>query len=226
VSEVSITVRGSAESKHQPERAIVVLDVASEGPTKDAVYAAATQTAGAVTAQIQSLLDPAAGPVTWWAADQVRTWSHRPWNQDGRQLPQVHHAGVQFQVKFSDFEALSRWLAAVVPLSGVSIAGIEWELTDERRTELTNQVRAAAVHDARDKAQAYAASLDLGPVRAVAIADVGMLNEPSPVPPAPVARMAMSVAAPENGEELNLTPREIEISVQVDARFLADGTQG
>ena len=220
MAEVTITVRGEFEAAHPPERATVRLGVGAEGATKDAVFASAVQTARVLNGQIESLMDAEHGPVTWWASDQVRTWSHRPWNQDGRQLPQVHHAGVDFTVRFSDFEVLSKWLSGVSAMQGVSVSGIEWTLTEPRKVQLTDQVRAAAVHDARDKAQSYASSLGLGTVRVVAIADVGMLGTAPPTSPMPRAAHMMS-AAPESAEELSLTPQDVLLLAAVDARFVA-----
>lgn len=219
---VSITVRGSHESWHRPERGTVHLAVAMEGATKDSVYASASQTANAVAGQVTPLFHPDNGPVTWWSSDQVRTWSHRPWNKDGRQLPQVHHAGVDFHVKFNDFEALSRWLTAVAGLPGVTVGGIEWALTDDHSRRLTDEVRTAAVHDARDKAQAYADSLGLGLVRPVELADVGMLGNQPPAPLEPSLKMARMAVENGGGGEISLAPQDIVISAAVDARFVAD----
>ena len=220
MAEVTITVRGEFEAAHPPERATVRLVVGAEGPTKDAVFASAVQTARVLNGQIEAMHDAERGPVTWWASDQVRTWSQRPWDKDGRQLPQVHHAGVDFTVRFSDFEVLNKWLTAVSSMQGVSVSGIEWTLTEPRKVQLTDQVRAAAVHDARDKAQSYASSLGLGPVRVVAIADVGMLGGPPPSPPRMYAAMAAS-APSDSGEELSLTAQDVRLGAAVDARFVA-----
>lgn len=222
---VSITVRGSFRAKHQPERATVHVDVATEGATKDTVFVAATQTATTVAAHIAPLFDQDNGPVTWWSSDQVRTWSHRPWNKDGRQLPQIHHAGVQFRVTFSDFEALSRWLSTVASLHGVTITGIDWSLTEQRHAALIEDARTAAVHDARNKAQAYASSIGLGVVQPVALADAGMLGDqwhsPMDGGASEVALVAADLNGGQNGAELNFTPQDIELSAAVDARFLA-----
>lgn len=218
MSEVSITVRGSFESRHRPERATVQLAVSVEGATKDTVYAAASQSANAVAGSVAPLVHAEHGPVTWWASDQVRTWSHRPWADNGRQLPQVHHAAVDFQVRFSDFEALSRWLTSVVGLPGAAVTGIDWTLTEPRKAQLLNQVRTAAVLDARDKAQSYAGSLGLTTVRPVAIADVGMLGPGEPQLPSP--RMMMAAKA-ESAGDISFAPQEIVLSAEVDARFVA-----
>lgn len=224
LSDVSITVRGAFESSYRPERATVHLAVSVEGATKDTVFAAASQSAAAVAGSVTPLLDAESGPVTWWASDQVRTWSHRPWAENGRQLPQVHHAAVDFQIRFSDFEALSRWLAGVAGLPGVSVTGIDWTLTDQRRAQLLNQVRAAAVLDAREKAQSYAGSLGLSLLRPVAVADVGMLGdgrEGTEAAPSPRMALASRTSMRAEAAEISFSPQDIVLDAQVDARFVA-----
>lgn len=221
MADVQITVWGSSESKHAPELATVQLSVAIEGATRDGVFSSVSQSASAITAQVVPMVDELGGPVTWWTSEQIRTWSHRPWNESGRQLPQVHHAAVEFQVRFSDFAALSRWIASVVALSGVTVSGIEWSLTDARRDELTEQSRIAAVQNAQTKATSYAHSLGLGPVRPVAIADLGMLEPTERRPQAMAKRAHISEAMAGGDQLLDFTPQQIVITSYVDARFVA-----
>lgn len=219
MADVQITVRGTSDSKHPPELATVHLGVAVEGPTRDGVFAAVSATASTLAGQIGPLYDPGTGPVTQWASEQVRTWSHRPWNDSGRQLPHVHHAGVDFRVTFADFDALSRWIAGVLALNGVSVSHIAWSLTEPRAAELTERSRSAAVLDAVGKARSYARSLGLGEVRPVAIADSGMLADGHQEPIG--AMRAAALSQPDGQAVLDFTPQDIVISAAVDARFVA-----
>ena len=57
-------------------------------------------------------------------AEQLRTWSNRPWNSDGKQLPLVHHASVGIEVKFRDFGVLSRWVGEHVAIPGRKRLGV------------------------------------------------------------------------------------------------------
>lgn len=224
MSQVEITVRGHHRAYAQPERATARLAVAIEGPRQAEVHEAIAEASRAVIESIRPLHDPDRGPVTWWSTGQLRTGARRPWNKDGKQLPLVHHAQIDVQAKFSDFAALSRWAAEVLPWKGVRLAGIEWALTERRRHELTAQVRRAAVADARDKAQSYADALGMGAVQAVAVADAGMLGQ-GMRPERPEAAMysrALAMAAPDGGgsSEIELAPEDIEIDTSIDARFL------
>ena len=170
-----ITVRGSFSAFQPPERGTVNASVAYEGPEMEPVYDRVARDLEILKSSIVPLKDQ--GTVTWWSADQLRTWSNRPWNDKGKQLPLVHHASVGVEVKFRDFTALSRWVGQhIAEMEGFSLSEVKWALTVKRREKLLADVRTRAVRDAVTRAQQYADALGLGKVEPVALADAGMLN--------------------------------------------------
>lgn len=218
-----IIVRGSFSAFQPPERATVHATLGYEGPAIEPVYERVVRDLDAVKSSITPLHHPDAGPVTWWSTGRVRTWAQRPWNNEGKQLPLVHHASVDIEVKFSDFTALSRWVGGhVTDTGGFSLSRIEWALTAKHREELVKQVHTRAVQDAVIRAQVYADALGLGPVRPVAIADAGMLGH-SPAGSSGQGMMrAMAAPAGKGGApELEFSPADIEVSMSVDAKFVA-----
>jgi hypothetical protein len=164
------------------------------------------------------------GPVTWWSAEQLRTWSTRPWNKDGVQLPLVHHASVDVEVKFRDFSSLSRWVSQhVANTDGFRVSHVEWALTSKRRTELQRQVRTRAVEDAVLRAQQYADALGLGRIRPVAIADAGMLGANLHPEGGSGGAYLRSAGMPVGGApDVELLPEDIQVSAAVDARFVGE----
>ncbi|TNM36643.1 DUF541 domain-containing protein [Nocardioides albidus] len=219
------TVRGSHSAFQAPERATARVTLALEGPALQPVFEHVVRDLDAVKASIQPLHDPAAGPVTWWSTQHVRTWASRPWNKDGKQLPLVHHASVGVEVKFRDFGALAGWVGQhVAATRGFRLNGVTWALTEANRLDLERTVRTRAVQAAARRAQEYADALGLGPVRPVALADAGMLGEGI----APLggggggAYVRMAAADTGGGAELELAPEDIEVTAEVDARFVAD----
>ncbi|PVG83667.1 SIMPL domain-containing protein [Nocardioides gansuensis] len=224
---VDITVRGSFRAFRKPERAVVHLVVGLEGADAAHVYHGVTGQVATVTALVRELHDPEHGPVTWWASDQLRTWASRPWNQDGKQLPLVHHAHVDLQVKFAEFGALGSWLGKLAEIEGANVRQIEWALTDVHRRQLVREVRAAAVKDAQERAQAYADALGLGPVRLASLADAGMLAPGlHPVGGEEMA-MARAMAPGDSGVPISFAPEDVSVTADVDARFTAgDPTMG
>lgn len=224
-----ITVRGSYTSFQQPERATVVATLAYEGAQLQPAFDRIVCDLEAVKTSLEPLHDPERGPVTWWSTQEVRTWSHRPFNKDGRQLPLVHHAAVGLQVKFRDYTALSRWIGEhTAATDGFRVDQVRWALTEVRNQALTREVRERAVQDAAVRAQAYADALGLGPISPVAIADAGMLGhgtEPTSGSEVMYSRAARG-KAPGQGPELDLIPEDIEVSVHVDARFTSGSPTG
>nr|WP_123027713.1 SIMPL domain-containing protein [Mycolicibacterium stellerae] len=218
-----ITVRGTFSAFQSPERGTVHATIAYEGPAMEPVYDRVARDLEAVKASVTPLKTGDHGPVTWWSAQQLRTWSNRPWNKDGIQLPLVHYARVGIEVKFRDFSSLSRWVGQhVTNTEGFKISHVEWTLTSKRRTELQRQAHTRAVEDAVVRAQLYADALGLGKIAPVAIADAGMLG-PNLHPERGGGAAYMRVGAADGGgSDVELIPADIEVSATVDARFIGE----
>jgi uncharacterized protein len=218
-----ITVQGHFTAWYPAERATVRLAVGVDGARRESVLASATAAVQTLTESVKKLHDPDSGPVTWWAADRIRIWAQRPWNNEGKQLPPVHHAALSVTVKFKDFDALADWLTEAATVPGVEVSGIEWALTEAKRVSVTTEVRSRAVKDAADKARVFAQAIGLGQLTAVAIADPGMLGVTgagdSPAPT--MLRASAMKLADGGGAPLDFTPEDIEVAASVDARFEA-----
>ena len=215
-----ITVRGTFTAFQAPERGTVHATIAFEGPVMEPVYDRVARDLEAVKASVTPLKAGDDSPVTWWSAEQLRTWSNRPWNKDGKQLPLVHHASVDVEVKFRDFSALSRWVGQhVANTEGFRVSRVDWDLTSKRRTELLRQVRTRAVEDAVIRAQQYADALGLGKIRPVAIADAGMLGASLHPDGGVGAGYLRAAAAPGGAPDVELLPEHIEVSAAVKARL-------
>lgn len=222
MQETVITVQGRFSTWHQPERATVQLRVGLEGADRQRVFDGTTRAADTVRSSITALHDAQSGPVTWWSSDTLAVWSTKPWNNEGRQLAPVIHAAINFSVRFSDFAALTRWIEEIAAIDSVTVGHIEWSLTQARTTTVTAEVRSRAVKDAVAKASVYAQSIGLGQVKAIALADPGMLGDQGSGP-APYIQDAMMMRAVGGAgdTELVLKPEDIEVSAVVDARFIA-----
>ena len=228
MTDTIITVQGEHSTWLPAERATVHTSVRVDGPRRDAVFASAVKASDAVRTSIEALFDKDGGPVTWWSSDSVRVWSERPWNNDGKQLALVYHSAVDFTAKFMDFDALSRWVEMAAGLDSVTVGSINWDLTDETRKKANTEVRSLAVADAVAKATIFATSIGLTTVTAVALADPGMLGDPTGGSgggmAAPTFRGAMKAASfdSQGGPQLTLKPEDIAVASVVDARFVAN----
>ncbi|WP_255513547.1 SIMPL domain-containing protein [Homoserinibacter sp. GY 40078] len=218
-----ITVQGHFTAWIPAERATVSIVVGFDGPERSSVLSSVTAAVQTVTSSIAPLHDPQDGPVTWWSSDRIRVWAQRPWNTEGKQLAPVHHASIAVSVKFKDFDALAEWLTEAATVPGVQVSGIEWALTQARRTSVTTEVRSRAVKGAADKARVFAQAIGASDVRAVAISDPGMLGVRSTADTTSPATMRAAASTGSGGGDrvLDFTPEDIEVSVSVDARFEA-----
>jgi uncharacterized protein YggE len=218
---LDITVRGSAEQRYPAERAIVSMAAAIEGLDKQQVFQDAVAIHEPLVSQLRELVElRAVGP---WSSDQVRVFSHRPWEADGSRGQMVHVARVQVEAEFTDFERLSGFLDFWSGTEGVEVGGIGWDVGIKNRRSYEAEVRKAAVDDAVAKAQSYANAVRRGKVLAVQLADPGMLADQHDGARAfPMLAKAGFADSVEGGPQLDLTPAEIVIHVDVDARFVAE----
>ena len=223
MTDTTITVQGRFTAYYPAERATVEVSIHHENAERQAAFDATIASAGIVRELVTTLHSPDSGPVTWWSSETAQVWAEKPWNNEGVQLPPVFHARLTFTVKFSDFSALGQWIESVSDVSGVSVDGIAWALTDARRAGLTAEVRSRAVKDAVAKASVYAQSIGLGSVSAVAIADPGMLGDQvhSGATSEAPGMMRMNKTTALGEPTLSLKPDDIEVSATVDARFIA-----
>lgn len=215
---LDITVRGSAQKWYAAERAVLSLSAAVEGLDKQQVLTDAVAIQDPIVDQLHELVDR--GAATTFDSEQVRVYSQRPWGPDGTRLPLTHYANVAVQAEFVGFERLSGFIDYWAGRDGVEVGGIEWDVTVKNRRVYEADVRRAAVEDAVTKAQGYADALRRGRVHATRLADPGMLQDLPPSPVMPMAKLAM--AEHTGGPQLTLTPGQIAIRVEVDAKFIAD----
>ena len=217
---IDISVRGGHTVTVAPERGTVHAAVGLEGAEPEPVFRAVSAALADITASLEALHHPKRGPVTWYAVDQVRMGSRRPWNSDGAQLPLVHSAAVTMAVTFRDFDELARWVAWSVGVEGLSIGSVEWDLTAGTRAEIERKTRQKAVKDAQRRAQDYADALELGTVA------VRRISDPGTGASTPMARAALApqnVAVDGAAPEFALRPEDVAISAAVEAVFTVSG---
>jgi uncharacterized protein YggE len=215
MSEVIVTVRGEQERRVAPERAIVHLSVRSDGPERGPVVERVTGLSEPLSDDL--IAHRRSGEVVEWSSGRVSVWAERPWNNEGRQLPPVHHASVEITATFGDFDALSWWVGEIADTDEVQIADIRWELSPDTRARIEGEVAAEAVQVAVARATAYAEALGLGAVSPLEVADAGLLlPKPDQAP-----KMMRAMAADAAGGGMALQPADIVVTAAVEARFLA-----
>ena len=215
-----IAVRGTAEERIEPELAAVTLTVAASEPTRDTALARTAEER--LIAEVRDL--ETAGALDTWSAGQLRVWSHRPFNNEGKQLPLVHQTSSELEIVFTDLDRLGEWVSRVADGEGVDLNGIDWRLTEPTRRRVQELAQRAAVADAVAKARVYASALGLGAPTPVELADTGLLTA-QPVPPAPRGmKLAMTSAMYDGstGASTEFAPAVLVVEAAVEARFHAD----
>jgi uncharacterized protein YggE len=218
MSDVVITVRGESNARVRAEEAAVRVTVSTDGPSRGPVVERAQERASIVQDGLVAHLR--SGEVSEWSSARVSVWSDRPWNNEGAQLPLVHHAGVEVSATFTDAGALSWWLGDVAESDDVQVTAVEWRLSPDTRARVEREVAAEAVHVAVERAAAYADALGLASVSAVEIADAGLLGA-RPETPAPMNARLMA-ASGSSGPSFSLQPPEIVVTSVVEGRFRAE----
>lgn len=216
---VQITVRGSAEGRYPPERALLRLEVSVEGSDRQDVRDRAAALQEPLRSQLGDLVDLDA--VRSWSTDQVRVFSRHPWVDDRRSDEVVHTAQVQVLAEFVDFERLSGFVDHWSGHAGVEVQGLEWDLGLKSRRAYEAEVRKAAVDDAVTKAQSFADAVRRGRVTALELSDPGMLDRGG-APGGPEPRLDALAAGDQERATLEVVPADIVIRVEVDARFHAE----
>lgn len=218
---LTLTVQGTARIELEPERATVRFSIAADGPDRAPVVDVVTASLAAVSAVLDDRCDAETGPILAWSVDQVAASAQRPWTNDGSQAPLVHRASTSGRaILLAESSAVAELVDALAGRDTVTIDALEWSLTDARLSAAQSEARALAVGDALGTAQVLAAAVGRSEVVAVALADPGMLDGPSPGPP-PRFEKAMAMAMDAGGSGFALRPQPIVIEVAVDARFSA-----
>ncbi|WP_198165623.1 SIMPL domain-containing protein [Agromyces laixinhei] len=220
----TITVRGTAEQRIAPELGAVALTVSGSGAERDATLARTSRAHDELLAAVREL--EASGVLDTWSAGQLRVFSHRPWNNEGKQLPVVHQTSADVEVVFTDLGRLGDWVSTVSLGESIGIVGIDWRLTDATRKRTQATAQREAVADAVAKAAVYAAALGLGTPAPAELADTGLLTVQPVARGGPggvlsAVRMSADISGG-GGAPSQFTPALLVIEASVEARFTAD----
>ncbi|MEN9621107.1 MAG: hypothetical protein RL499_1300 [Actinomycetota bacterium] len=221
MTDLVLTVQGSARAELDPERATVRFTVAADGrdraPVVETVTASLASVSDAVSARATD------GSVETWSVDSLSVSAQRPWTNDGTQAPLVHRASASGRAVLHSPDRAAELVDTLAANPLVTIDAVEWSLTEATLAASQAEVRTRAVADARDKAIVLATAAGRSSVEAVALADPGMLDgSPAGMGPQPRFEKAMAMAMDAGGAGgFSLRPQPIVIDATIDARFVA-----
>jgi uncharacterized protein len=192
----TVTVNGTATIRSAPDEAVISLGVQTQaGNAQDAMR----ENADRMSAAIAALIDLGIG------RDDISTSSVSLYPTYGRDGMDVtgYQASNQVDVTVRDMGNVGRAIDAAVGAGANLTNGITFRLSDENRG--VTDALAAAVRDARGKAEALAGAGDAALGRVLTIAETGAPNYP------PVLYDRMAVAA----EATPIEPPTLETQVSV-----------
>ncbi|HEV7623665.1 MAG TPA: SIMPL domain-containing protein [Amnibacterium sp.] len=216
---VLIAVHGSASRFLPPERGTVQLSVGLEHDDRATVVQEVAALHERFVADAKSFVH--AGTATWWGSDQVHVRAERRYRKDSETQYTVQVASTEVLVKFRDFGALSEWIDRAGSVPGTSIGGIDWTVTEVRRTEVEREVRVEAVQDAVRRAEAYASAIGGNGVTLEAVWEPGL--RPNASGSEGGAYLSRALAVSGSYSSIELRPDDIEIAAAVTADFTVTG---
>ena len=208
-------MKGTAEGRVTPDRALVYLTIDADGGSREDAYAAAAQTATAVDGVLATHAPAIERTVTAALMVQPRT----RWKR-GESVRTGWRAARTSVVEVTSFERLGEMLAELAA-AGATIAGPDWKVDDDN--DGYREVRMAAAADARRRAEAYAAGLNvpLGAPRWLSEPGLRLTGTSTEYFAAPAQAMRALSAGPEMAEPdvIDVSPEDVIIHAAVEVSF-------
>ena len=220
---MEITVRAAAQSRRTPQIAVLDVSASHESNDQQKSSGAAHQLMKNVSDQLRAVQAQRPEIVDRLVVSAISNRSWRPWNNEGKQLPMRHESSGRVQVALTDFAVVAELTQAWSAVEGLTVDSVQWELTDQAQRDLEAEVTFEAVKMCRRRAEVMAAASGFSDVVPLQVADTGLLEQPRAMAESFGVSMAMArdTAGKAQGEGFDLSPREIEVRVQVEARFRA-----
>jgi uncharacterized protein YggE len=220
---LKIVVQGTSSITRTAERAIVSIQVSTEGKDREYVSNQAMTTAKELQTRFTQLsqetksgesIDAAA--VTAWSMRALYTSFYTPRDHNGVDLDCKYTANTSFEIEVQNFTRLSSVTTELLAMPNVSIHNTSWRLTEKTKKSLGTQSRKEAIQEALMKAKDFAEAAGYGSVKPFEITD-GYSGEEF-VSENPAGKMIRG-----NEETaLSFVPEEIQLRSNVTVKFYAE----
>lgn len=215
-----ITVTGRHQQEIAPEQGVVQLHVAFEGDDAATASQATHQLADQLRAQLVELRDREPSPLADFRLEAPVSRSSRPYTHDGSLAALRHSTEVWASATFTDASELSAACARWSATDGLDVTDVRWELSERTGATVREQVLAAAVQDAVDRARVMARAAGAQQVEVTDVADPGLLvpsgGDHLGQPMAMAGAMGRGA-----GDGLELSPRDVVVAAEVHVRLQA-----
>jgi uncharacterized protein len=213
--EREIIVKGRAEGRSLPDRAVIDVLVDAEGATREQAYSDAAASAK----QVDEVLTGRAGAIDRVITAVLMVHPKSRWRK-GESVRTGWRAGRGTTVEVTDFSQLGELIAEVTAAGG-TVSGPAWRLDDSNAAY--REARKLAAEDARRRADDYAGALGLK------VGDIAWVSEPGLRGHGEEERVrgaravaAGSALAGEPDAVFDVTPDEITTVAAVEVAFRLD----
>lgn len=210
-----VVVRGAAEVRALPDRAVVHVTIDGEGADREDAYANAARPATAVDAVLVAY-EPALDRTTTAA---LLVHPKTRWRR-GESVRTGWRASRSSVVEVTDFARLGDLMAELTS-AGAQLAGPSWQLDPDNAAH--TEARRAAAEDARRRADAYAGALGLQVSGVAWVAEPGLRQATSDGPGwvggAPRGMALAAGPAQAETETIDVSVEEITVSAAVEVGF-------
>lgn len=216
-------MRAAAQGRRAPQIAVLDVRACHESDDQQQASNAAHQLMKNLSDQLRELQAQRPHIVDRLVVTAVSNRSWRPWNNEGKQLPMRHESSGRVQVALTDVAVVAELTQGWSGVAGLTVEAPGWELTEQSQRDLEEQVTVEAVQRCRQRAEVMARASGFTEVVPLQVADTGLLDQPRAMAESFGASMAMArdTAGKAQGEGFDLSPRDIEVRVEVEARFRA-----
>jgi uncharacterized protein YggE len=205
-----VLVRGEAEVRCLPDRALLHVAIEGEGSSQEDAFRRASETASAVDSVVDKFARSVDRRITSSVVVRPKTrWRKGETTRTGWIATRITSLDVK------DLTALGVLISELPGAGASSVQGPFWRV--DQSNDAYGTARQLAARDAYRRAQAYADALGLGLGSVLWIAEPGLRNEGSRWAHAAMPRGAVSAGAAGVAEPMEIRPDEVTIEAAVEA---------
>lgn len=204
--EKTVSANGVATIKTMPDLASVNVRIETLMPTAEASKNKNSEISNAVQKALLKIVDKKDIQTEYYNIYPEYDWS------DNKQTLKGYRTQNTLKIEVSDFDKVGSVVDASVDAGANGIDSINFELSDEKKSDLKKEVLEKASKDAREKAEAIASGLNarLGDIVSVTTSDYDYL-------PIPIYRAEAGIALEKAVTDIQ--PRELEVTANVQVTF-------
>ncbi len=204
--EKTVSANGVATIKTMPDLASVNVRIETLMPTAEASKNKNNEISEAVKRALLKIVKEKDIQTEYFNIYEEFDWS------EGKQKSKGYKTMNTIKIKVYDFDDVGKVVDAAVDGGANGIDSINFELSDDKKSELKKEVLEKAAKDAREKAEAIASGLNakLGEIVSVTTSDYDYM-------PIPIYRAEAGIALEKAVTDIN--PRELEVSANVQVTF-------